>query len=66
MIRTKDKKPADDSNGDLSELRDWWRWAKTTFRVSWLAIGGLVVLIGGCSGLLAAIVSVFQIWQMLQ
>lgn len=62
---TQTKKPPDETNGDLKELREWYRWVKTTSRVSWLAVGGLIVLIGGCSGLLAAIVSLLQIIGML-
>lgn len=65
MIRTK-RKPPYEQNGELREMREWWKWLKTTSRISWLAVGGLVVIIGGCGGVLAIIRTLIELWRMFQ
>jgi hypothetical protein len=50
-----------ETNGDLQEIRRWWRWSKMTWRV----VGGLFVLAAGFYSVFRAIEEFLKLFGML-
>jgi hypothetical protein len=57
--------PEPETNGDIEEIKKWWRWGKMTGRVTWRVIGGLFVLAVGCAGVFKAIEEFIKLLGML-